>query len=446
MFGSLITDQQNELLTFVDTDPAAALCRSRRSKPHVSCGFCRTRKIKCSGEPTGCERCIAAGIECKYPPRESRRKKSSQIIYSRDSATNSSAGSEASGLKEGDRTKIATDDISRRQSPFHMNRCEQSPLRSDKDLDMIDLISDINSEPFNIDNTIPPRSVGDIGHLDIWECNEDFSGAASPMAFSGYNDNEITFGNVDKALEAMLAKANATTRGRSPASASLYTESPSLIASEDLVRRSRAGTTSTQTGSQPSVVVDDHVLPGLMPSKTAAIRKQQSPDGCDCLHLTARFLESLGAKSGSNGVDSLDSLLGYLREALTKFSAFLDCKMCSSATANIMLVAMAGRYISMLYERLVRSYTRILRDYVNFPIQESGGEGVCFLSYRIEDAYEQVQVLRCLVSIQLTQFWQLLGKLKARPGTFNGHLELLAEAEKRVQDAGTMLKAAIDRY
>ncbi|KAI5867875.1 hypothetical protein GGS23DRAFT_201855 [Durotheca rogersii] len=447
MFGSLITDQQNELLTFVDTDPAAALSRSRRSKPHVSCGFCRARKIKCSGEATGCERCIAAGIECQYPARESRRKKCTQSNYTRDSTTNSNAGSETAAAKEGDRRRPPpAEDEFRQPSPFPLGNHERPPLGGDRDLDMLDLITDLNSEQFNIDRGIPPPSADSISGLDVWEYNDAFSGSASPMALLGYNNNsEVMFGNADKALEAMITKANASMRGHSSSSASPYTSSPSAVPSDDLMRRSRAGTVSTQAGSQLSAALDDHGFPRLTPPQTVDHLEQHSPDGCNCLQLTARFLESLGAKSGSTDAESLDALLCYLRGALNRFSSFLECKQCSSTSSNSMLVAMAGRYISTLYEHLIKSYVRMLGDYAPLPFPDSSGEGVHFLSYRIEDAYEQMQVLRCLVSIQLDQFWRLLEKLKARPGTFNGHLDLLAEAEKRVQEAGSILRAALDK-
>ena len=45
MFGALMQDQENELLTFVEnTDLASALSRNRRDKLHVSCELCRVRK------------------------------------------------------------------------------------------------------------------------------------------------------------------------------------------------------------------------------------------------------------------------------------------------------------------------------------------------------------------------------------------------------------------
>ena len=96
MFGTL-THGQREPLTFIETrDLASALSRSGRDKPRISCELCRARKVRpklkgkglacesrlmiqqvrCSGEATGCDRCVSIQAPCKYPPREPRRKTS----------------------------------------------------------------------------------------------------------------------------------------------------------------------------------------------------------------------------------------------------------------------------------------------------------------------------------------------------------------------------------
>ncbi|KIW35428.1 uncharacterized protein PV07_02125 [Cladophialophora immunda] len=41
-----------------DADPSA--------KRHSACDECRKRKLKCSGEPTGCERCVKQNLTCHY--------------------------------------------------------------------------------------------------------------------------------------------------------------------------------------------------------------------------------------------------------------------------------------------------------------------------------------------------------------------------------------------
>ena len=40
------------------------------AKPHNACDECRARKLKCSGESTGCARCVADSVTCLYSPRK----------------------------------------------------------------------------------------------------------------------------------------------------------------------------------------------------------------------------------------------------------------------------------------------------------------------------------------------------------------------------------------
>ena len=40
------------------------------SKAHNACDECRSRKLKCSGEATGCSRCVTDKVTCRYSPRK----------------------------------------------------------------------------------------------------------------------------------------------------------------------------------------------------------------------------------------------------------------------------------------------------------------------------------------------------------------------------------------
>jgi len=63
----------------------------------------------------------------------------------------------------------------------------------------------------------------------------------------------------------------------------------------------------------------------------------------------------------------------------------------------------------------------------------SGGSGdLRFSTYRIESLRERIQVLRCLVLVQVAEFAQLLARFRSRPEIRSGHVVLLAEAEAKV--------------
>ena len=51
-------------------DHFSAMKAAQTPRPHNACDECRTRKLKCSGEPTGCARCVQDGVACRYSPRK----------------------------------------------------------------------------------------------------------------------------------------------------------------------------------------------------------------------------------------------------------------------------------------------------------------------------------------------------------------------------------------
>ncbi|KAG8414022.1 hypothetical protein J3458_011676 [Metarhizium acridum] len=46
-----------------------------RSNQHQACNGCHEKKLKCSGDKDGCERCTAQGLTCEYSRENSRSKK-----------------------------------------------------------------------------------------------------------------------------------------------------------------------------------------------------------------------------------------------------------------------------------------------------------------------------------------------------------------------------------
>ncbi|KAL7794212.1 hypothetical protein V8C37DRAFT_72179 [Trichoderma ceciliae] len=67
---------------------------SARSSQHQACNNCHTKKLKCSGEKSGCGRCIASQLYCEYtrsPSRRGGRKSSGR------NSTDSRGGSELAG-------------------------------------------------------------------------------------------------------------------------------------------------------------------------------------------------------------------------------------------------------------------------------------------------------------------------------------------------------------
>ncbi|KAI0017404.1 hypothetical protein F4780DRAFT_782378 [Xylariomycetidae sp. FL0641] len=70
MFGTLKVGKKNQTgMVFVEQPK-----QNRGATPHVACRKCRDRKLKCTGESTGCKRCTTANIPCEYPAASETRR------------------------------------------------------------------------------------------------------------------------------------------------------------------------------------------------------------------------------------------------------------------------------------------------------------------------------------------------------------------------------------
>ena len=213
----------------------------------------------------------------------------------------------------------------------------------------------------------------------------------------------------------------------------------------------------------------------------------QHADQCRCLQHTAVLLEELCARNVTQDSNTTGVSLAQFRDAITKCSTIINCNHCTSASENSMLLAMATQYMSSICERIVQSYTTRQatvrrRDVLSSPttshdpgaatyynwaqvpaVAENDGEPelttggtppsssdpsdeeVYFSAYRVRTAHERLQVLRCIITVQLAEFWRLLQRLKARDGNRQGHVALLSETESRTRNMRDALKQSPSR-
>lgn len=213
-------------------------------------------------------------------------------------------------------------------------------------------------------------------------------------------------------------------------------------------------------------------------SSTSTASCQSKGDGCRCLNHTVHLLEELGSKSANSNAASMDVFLGLLRNAIAHCTAALDCERCQCRGETNTLLAIACQYMSDMYERVVKGCVRMLETMVQnrernpctrstsspgsgaWPLvvtedSDSGGtsndrssdgaDDMWFSTYRIESNCERMHVLTTIVTVQTTEFAQVLGQLKLRAGGRTSRMAILIEAEKRTNLVRRMLKSSIDR-
>ncbi|KXH41514.1 hypothetical protein CSAL01_06399 [Colletotrichum salicis] len=176
-------------------------------------------------------------------------------------------------------------------------------------------------------------------------------------------------------------------------------------------------------------------LTALLEGSDTAVKKKSE---CRCLRLAAHLLEQLGNEGANTESATMDVLLNCCREAIKGCDSILSCTLCKSRSESMMLLAMAAQYLSNICEKTVRSYVDVVRKLQSGNSQLTG-DSMWFQSYKIESPVERNQVLKCLVTGQLTEFCLLIGKIKARVGTRKAHLAPLLGAERKIQCMRTML-------
>ncbi|RYP41969.1 hypothetical protein DL767_000600 [Monosporascus sp. MG133] len=566
MFGTLNVLPEVPLTFVENPDLASALSRSRRDKPHISCKLCRLRKVRCSGDPLGCDKCVAISAECQYPARDTRRKKRVDTISSHESNASNNAPSTSSSDQVtshqgqgagggGDSGRGGGGGTEGGRFSNH-ERVSSNPASMDHDMDSgaVGPGRPCSSEhqPWGYaesagDTGSPSAARAAIAMFDEWQ---DLSPYLHPMP----EDPSDALGEGGKGVGADRLMND--TAFHSDDGFNVYAESegfdqtssndfpspggglpPTWVMSVDSntgnnssrgrdsnhvrhesysrgfgsgqsgwLDKGHGGLGTPGTSRNTPRILSPPSAPRRLHSKgsaaTTSTSNGTSPgDICRCLYLAARLLEDLGAKSAQSDPTAIDVLLGVFRDALRQVTAILGCQKCLRRTENNMLLAMAGRYMSLICDQLVGGYVRLQeargrqglgeQDQFSWGSGSSSGPGslrrspsssalssstssgawqeagrggagfeaksraasggrmssaeaadeMWFSTYRIESSRERLQVLITLVTVQMTEFSQVLEKLKRRAGRQRGQMELLIEAEKRAQAARNRLHA-----
>lgn len=190
-------------------------------------------------------------------------------------------------------------------------------------------------------------------------------------------------------------------------------------------------------------------------------------DRCRCRKITVHLFEEVCSESANSSQAAIDVLLRYIRRALSHCTAVLDCDRCSDSaceSSSNMLLATAAQYMSTICERSAMCYANMRRRNeerqrsLSEPLDWGSGVGFAdgegwdspadgsaavgdmwFSTYHIKSSEERLQVTRCLVIVQLADFSRLMERLKRRAGGRSGCLVLLADAEKRINAAKSIL-------
>ncbi|KAK1544035.1 hypothetical protein CPAR01_04668 [Colletotrichum paranaense] len=475
MFGTLMYDLQHKEPTFIENNPEAVINRNRRGKPHIACEYCRARKLRCNGDPNGCDRCKSSSNTCKYPTNRNtvrKRKQSTsstkEVSKTRQSSFDSSAAPQSPSYSEkfdlGPSLVFTTDQEAsevltelgnlQRRSILPSPTFDITSISQNETMEETGNAQHAKQEQDQIDHwlascsLLSPNTTIDVANLKSgdftgpWQELEKDTAYFDPADDSGEDgissqetqlDFEMNDGNE-------VLDDSSSTPGLSSSSLDLLLDenfpsnlmvSPVDQPTSAKIQPSRKSTPVAYNMAAPAT----SPMTALLEGSDLAVKKKSE---CRCLRLAAHLLEQLGNEGANTEIATVDVLLNCCREAIKGCDSILSCTLCKSRSESMMLLAMAGQYLSNICEKTVRSYVDVVQKLQSGNSQLTG-DSMWFQSYKIESPVEKNQVLKCLVTGQLTEFCQLIGKIKARVGTRKAHLAPLLGAERKIQCMRTML-------
>jgi len=172
---------------------------------------------------------------------------------------------------------------------------------------------------------------------------------------------------------------------------------------------------------------------------------------CCCLLSSISFLERLVSRSVSRD-NRIDLLLADVRNSIDTLAKFMACERCAARVEQNMLLAMAARQISVICEKAANRYKAMHLcgpGDKTFSQQDPDLDAsavpidVSVSTYHVNQR-ERLQLLRCLVTLQIVEFKQHINTLKSRYRTRpnQGQAEALIEADNHIK----LAQAAISSH
>lgn len=209
-------------------------------------------------------------------------------------------------------------------------------------------------------------------------------------------------------------------------------------------------------------------------------RLSQASQGetCRCLVNAVYLLEELAARSTYTKSASMDILFSLLRDGLARCKGTMACRYCHGEGEEGVMVALACQYMTTMYDRVIQDCIKLLEDMINerqpdlhnesgprqdaawWPAAESDDDGsvpssgdrcgeatdgMWFSNYRIESSCERMHVLTTLVTVQITEFAQLLAAMRMRASGRTRQVRILIECERATSTSRRVLRTTIDR-
>ncbi|KAM0246501.1 hypothetical protein ACHAQJ_010183 [Trichoderma viride] len=331
----------------------------------LACVECRARKVKCSGESTGCQRCQGTGITCVFPERTKRgtkRRKNSAPSDTQDGRKSISSSETSLKNGEGGGSSSAS---TRDSHPFAsaMPTSEFSPSL------------DFSPSDFSLHCA----SLGDnftLGKVSDSVLEQFFfqAGTNTGMSITDLDQLNSTLGDLSS-----LASSSSI----SPSQSQPFPSAP---------RRTLRTTEGLCLGDSPSI---------------------NDGDLCACAQSALHMLEELELHYHNNVDVSSDGILGYQKIALARLNSWISCDHSQTPRATTKLIVLVIEGLSLYLERGVAGCIRQIRQEVEDENPCGGAARICNVGdYHVESKHEWAHILRVSLLVRCRELLAAVTRLK----------------------------------
>ncbi|PVI03630.1 hypothetical protein DM02DRAFT_726387 [Periconia macrospinosa] len=361
----------------------------------AACKSCRSKKLKCTGEPSGCRRCILAQDQCDYTKSTPRKQGKSTI--------SKCPPPRASVRRIPNSPPLSIDATETDSTPNTSNQMDTEKVSGQ----ITNAISEVDVEEIACHNGT--SAVTRTSTLEPWDMD----------VLSSLSD-DFGFGNSysDTALESEN-DLNETCAGNNVLPDSF---NPPQYQSLPDLRSESASTPSSQPTHTQSTPSWGSTSPSMLSTPILdKLHHLTEPNPCNCTSTALSLLEALVLDDYENGTASISQMLHSRKMALQTCSNLLDCLSCTRSSQFLMLMI-------QICEKATQSYNKNLVD------QGAKNSAMCKLTLDGYDAsFEEKSIIyHSLIAFQLENWKGLLGRLlhQCKVLSLSGHGISIQKLEK----------------
>ncbi|PVH97983.1 hypothetical protein DM02DRAFT_616147 [Periconia macrospinosa] len=414
MFSTLRYDKITQAVELSELRPSRGACTQ-----------CRARKLRCSGQKTGCDRCTSRKVACEYPQPAKRKgphhrsKQASQdqnenpsMIPTPDAQNQANSGTHSLPSLEWSEAAPVLD-------PFSANFDFDGPhCLLDPELDIYKM------------------------HVDTFNMGDNLDMFDSSQFLNLENDS----------LESSSLETTGTAGSPNSSSPTTAPESVIVPGSADKSSPEPSRPTSSRAAFASTVDFAAITAPTSRQS-TISVSPPAVQASCQCLTNVSCLLETLSIEAARLNTSRVGRLLHLEKRILSQCDMLLGCPSCSGLSHYISLLIILcqnmansfGQMLALLTDQYLRLQAQ--RNSTNTPyshndisnILEDKEQRIFVQDYDM-DVEEEPCIFGALSLIQLKKLQILLGRIKhtARAWKWDSHIAVVESTEQQVSKQITM--------